>query len=533
MSVNPDAGVLFLDPAQLQYAGIGRVSNLPHWREPAWYIGTAQNVPDNVQCLGSIDELYTMLRENEQIPVPDVAQCAGSEEVQKELNKITDERLAEQNKIMDELKEYYANWAWPKDRPPRVFSYCTRFSSVMQWSARGLLSGFAKNNCETRFFQEDSAISRVTYGNEKGAMFLPLARAVNDLKPDLWVSMNFYRHTNPVASVLPIPVLTWIQDRLSNLSRNYAQQIKPNDFIAIHCRGFIDKWVAEGFPISQIQFLPWGYDSDSFYPPTEDVKREGIVYIEQNAALSPEQAYAKFRDEHIPAGKHIPRFPQMLDTLWDRASSVFATGVDFNEYDLEATWADICEENRNALRQSNQDEGGFVMPVSLRRNLLWRFGHDVTNRFYRQRPLVAISRAGLPLKIYGKGWENHPILARHAAGELKGLEQIRDVYQKAQVVLSLQHETGLIHRTVEGLACGAHVVCNELVSDNERASAHIAVATFKRPDEIVPLLAGNEQFPGLLKIAPPPIEATNIQNLEYKNLADGMLQWINERMTAQ
>ena len=231
LNINASRGILVLDPKRITEMQARAESPMPNFEIPHWAIGNQDDMPDYFRAISGIDEMYKMLRYNPYIPIPDDDKAGGGAKVCKELQKIEDERIAKQKKLSRETKEHYKTWKYPTDRPPRVMAITTRFSSVMQHSAASFLHGFAENGCETRLVIEREPYERTYYDIGEGEhLALPIISAVHEFKPDLILSINFYR--NPEWYPECIPVYTHIEDRLPhNKGVDTASRIKTNDYI--------------------------------------------------------------------------------------------------------------------------------------------------------------------------------------------------------------------------------------------------------------------------------------------------------------
>jgi len=507
MEISPDIGLLLTTEEQLAHPPEILVG-APGMKLPVYGI-TKKDIP-GVISFKSVTDLYKYLRDDIQAPVPSIAEAEGMDKVTAELDKIDSERLKEQAKCKKKYDKQQEGWKRPTDRPVRVFGYTTKFSSVMQYQMEGFLKGFEANGCETKFFQEKDAVSRTGYTSHLGYIGLPLQKALMEFKPDLIVSINWYRMAGIHGTV--VPYYTWVQDRLRNLNEDFASQIKPNDFIGLLTNGWLDKWLMSKFPRSQMSIHPAGYDGTIFGPPDKPTERSGIVYIEQNGAKTPEQMFSELVNQYAGYTKSEPRLGQVFNQFFATIKGWFDLGVDLFEYEYECLWADITADM------------GLVLPSVFRRQFLWQFMHAVGTRWMRQRPLIELAMANAPLKLYGADWGKHPILGRFHAGPTPTLPELAKIYQSAQVVLGLQHESSMVHRVVEGLACGAHVAVKHLRTDFAQAASFVAVSQFAQPGEIVPLMDA------LLKTPVPAVTETNVLNFSMQKQAERILAGVNERM---
>ena len=513
--MNPYLGVLILDPKQLKEIPGKMDIAVPNMEAPVWVIGDQKDMPDWATCFPDIDQFYNYLDTHDEIPIPEVAAYEGTLGISEKLADMERARLAEQDKICKEWFAKQEKWEWPKDRKPKVFCYVTRFSSVMYQQARMMLKGFEKIGCETKFLSEESAIERLGYVSPIGNHQLPIIKAINEFEPDLIVALNFYRE--PSLHGMKIPVYTWIQDRVRNLNEDYAANIKQRDFLGFLATGLMVKWSECGFPEQQMMLHPANYDSDVFYPP-ENGERKGIVYMEYNASVTPYQSYKNMRNLYPPS------VHTRLDDFFGRCSDIFSMGEDMFERDYKLMLQIVERDYRQVAEMQGQQYVSLEQELKVHNGLLlYNFYHDVGNRWMRQRPLVEIAKAGLPLEIYGKGWEDHPILGSYAKGWVEP-DKVPGIYRKAQIVLQIQHECTFVHRAVEGLACGAHLLVKGLATDYESITQHVKCAIYNRSGE-APFLAQQ-----LLKEKPPTPKETNVLNYTNEVWAQKIYEWIDGRL---
>src|SRR6185436_2501010 len=68
-------------------------------------------------------------------------------------------------------------------------------------------------------------------------------------------------------------------------------------------------------------------------------------------------------------------------------------------------------------------------------------------------------KRGWRLKIYGKGWENHPRLCAYASGALDHGEELRSSFQAAGVHLNVTAHSLVHQRLIECILSGGFPMC--------------------------------------------------------------------------
>jgi hypothetical protein len=108
-----------------------------------------------------------------------------------------------------------------------------------------------------------------------------------------------------------------------------------------------------------------------------------------------------------------------------------------------------------------------LIPANLeqQRNLdYWAF--SIARRLDRLRVADVLLRAGLPLALYGRGWDAIPRFAPHHRGTVAPGAPIRAVYAQHKVVLHINRGCNLHPRLLEGFLAGAFVLARHDPADD-------------------------------------------------------------------
>jgi hypothetical protein len=82
------------------------------------------------------------------------------------------------------------------------------------------------------------------------------------------------------------------------------------------------------------------------------------------------------------------------------------------------------------------------------------FQSSIGNALFRHQTLRWVSDLGVDLRIYGRGWDGHPTLAKHARGTADNATQLSAIYRASRINLQTV-VTGAVHqRLLDGLAAG-------------------------------------------------------------------------------
>jgi hypothetical protein len=273
---------------------------------------------------------------------------------------------------------------------------------------------------------------------------LTFHKAIRDLDPDLFFVLD---HLRPeFEGVIPrnLPVLTWDQDQLPHvLTRVNLARIAQHDFVVgcskAHC-------VAHGcnprqFLHARVPTCPEQFGGD----PLTDQELEGytcdVSYV-SHASQTPQQFHEQ---EQRSLGD--PALIRLLDTMYERLPGMLTQYRVVDGGVMSFVLSEACK--RAGVTRLDPD-----LEERLRSWYLWRLG----DRMFRHQALEWVGewaqRTGRQFRIYGRGWDRHPTLARFAAGPADNGRELLCIYRASKVNLQLM-PAGFIHqRALDGLAAG-------------------------------------------------------------------------------
>jgi hypothetical protein len=343
-------------------------------------------------------------------------------------------------------------------KPLKVMGITTRYSTVLQYSMEEL--GEAVRAAGHEFILAKEADDQTMERPE-----LPL---LAEHKPDLLVLISRLRHEN---SLLPknVPSLCWDQDNLPCMRTPEATaSLDALTYVAGHGAEF-------GYT-----HLGWTARNCLFCHPAAATRRYGGTPIghgqayEQdvsfisNAAESPEQ----LRDSTLAGiGSLAEAFAKLAPKVIDGA---MRDGV---AWTTRMLWPLI-----DAVLGTNRDQ-------AIRNELLMALSR-LADRCFRHAALHWVKdfcdRRGYTFRLFGAGWEKHPVLASHARGAVKPGDGVARVYRGTRINLQLMGAMSFIHsRSLDGLAAGGFFLNrgNRRETDmaNERAAFELAMM---KPDRL-------------------------------------------------
>lgn len=336
----------------------------------------------------------------------------------------------------------FANTA---ERPLRILIPTSTHTTVLQYSSNDLAAGFVELGCRARVLIEKDPTGVLRFDTILGAIL--------EFKPDLVVLLDHLR-SDSLANLAfsGLPVACWVQDPMPYLfTREAAAKLGPLDFTY----SITEEWgeMLRGLGYGHLKWLPFAVNSQ-LYRPVADIKPSNEAAI--LTRLSP-----------APCSDARPVIRQ-LDHELSQA------------LDLEAAAARFEEDRADEFRR---------MPEYASRQLLQDMG--CCTRFHQRTRLAEqLLDAGIPLAIWGRGWDALPRFAPYWKGEVEPGPDLCRLYQSYKVIF---HQGFFLHpRPLEAMSSGGFVIvdgCNARVSERQLATFknHADVVLAQTPAELVEL----------------------------------------------
>ncbi|CAG1001389.1 hypothetical protein PHYC_02912 [Phycisphaerales bacterium] len=330
-----------------------------------------------------------------------------------------------------DLAYWHARYTRPQGRPLRVLIPVSRFSTFVRHAAADLAGALRRAGCQAEVLQEPDDHSRLSA--------VAYARALDDLDPDLVVSINIPRHQ--LRNVFPenLPFVCWLQDAMPHLFDERAGKSQgPMDFLA-------------GYLFGEL-FSKFGYPRDRAFPST--VVADGAKF--HPAAVAPSLA-DRFRCD-IAFVSHHSESPDAMHQRLAREAPEPSIREAFERLrpDVHAAVSrcDVFPPSR-ALRTSVierlRETLGAEPPERTVSLVLRLYAMPLADRVLRHEMVGWAAdlshRRGLRLHLYGKGWDKHATFREFARGTLDHSEELRAAYQCASVNLHTSI-SALVHQRV-------------------------------------------------------------------------------------
>ncbi len=351
-----------------------------------------------------------------------------------------------QGVLVSRDRERDAAWwkrRWHEPGPKRVLIPTCRFSTFIQHASEDLAEAFRVRGWEARVLIEP----------DRHARFSTLAyhQAEMEFDPDLIVLINYPRAAKPAAFVTQTPFVCWVQDAMPHLfDEQMGRGHGARDFVAGHV--YPQLFSRFGYPADRALSMPVAVSTRKFHDAPADVAlRERLAcdvgYVSHHSE-TPQRMH-----ERLCAEAGDPAIVRVLDVMRDLIAERYLVGMSgcedraFKSVAGDA-WARVHGQSPTP-RAAAQLTDQYLVPM-LERMLR----HELLE--WARRICV---RRGWRLRLFGRGWEEHPVLAPYAAGELGHGEELRACYQSAGVHLHASMTTLVHQRVMECALSGGLPLC--------------------------------------------------------------------------
>ena len=324
----------------------------------------------------------------------------------------------------------------------RVLGITSLYTTFLQYSMRDWLASFAKLGHETRLLIEE--------GTHEMLNSLSFARTCVDFIPDVILMID---HCRGEYKVLPprMPFVMWVQDRLPNIfSDQGGAHQGPMDF----CLGFgrLHLSTRHGYPAQRYMASTMGINEERFNqsPPTRaQIDRFGCEVSYVSHASTPADVLLQSHiDRQTDAGKRL------LRDVYDRMTAHYQSGGQalsdvmiriFMEQAMQATRIGLAEEDIKSL--------------------VFFFNQQISNALFRHQTLEWLSELGVDLHIHGRGWEQHPTLARFAKGIADNITDLGAIYRASKINIQVTPHGAVHQRLLDGLTAGGFFLLRRHAGD--------------------------------------------------------------------
>ncbi|HEX4056023.1 MAG TPA: glycosyltransferase [Tepidisphaeraceae bacterium] len=325
-------------------------------------------------------------------------------------------------------------------QPLKILGLTSRFTTFLQYSMRDWLASFQRLGHQTRMIMEQH--------DHQACNDLTVAAACADFQPDLVVIID--HHRQELRGVPEhVPFVMWVQDRLASIYSPEAGRSQQRLDYAIGY-GRAELVQRCGYPGSRFMPAMVGGNPDRFSAaPLSEQELAPLrcdVSFVSHASMPADQIIR----EQIQRGGS-PETRRLLEDLYERLRAIYDAGGSVTAGEA------LQEIIVHSLRDNR-----LTADVN---KLLDLFTCRVNNAMFRHQAIRWVADMGLDLRLYGKGWENHPQFKRYARGAADNEAQLRAIYQASAINLQVTPFGAVHQRLIDGLMAGGFFLIRSVTAD--------------------------------------------------------------------
>ncbi|MCZ6836040.1 MAG: hypothetical protein O7G85_09730 [Planctomycetota bacterium] len=320
----------------------------------------------------------------------------------------------------------------------QILGLTTRHSSVMQYAMRDLKSAFDRAGCSFDLVMEP---------HEHTSM-VAVASSLAHRDYDMVVVINHLRNELDGEVHPNLPYVCWIQDHMPRLwSRESGRSVTQLDLVLGQSRELMSRqfeYPSERYLETSNLTDPDTYCAEPLDATELDAYRCDVSYVSHGSA-TPEALLIDLTRGWIP--EHATCLELMLERMKVALDTKpYIRSIDLAAMLQEAEGDAKCEDVSREIRLAVLLQNSLVLYDRLLRHQTLQWASAWAESKNRS------------LNLYGKGWDTHPSLARHARGEIENGRPLRAVYQASAINLQVNGYGSLHQRLLDGLASGGFML---------------------------------------------------------------------------
>lgn len=371
-------------------------------------------------------------------------------------------RLSGANQVFSALEQRYHQHPQrlralleDRHRPLKIALMTSRYTTVLQHVTRDLAEGFEQLGHQTFVLHEQRpGEALIAFG---------VAERLLELEPDLMFVID---HVRPeYAPLLPpgMPVVAWVLDELPSLKDPGTIAKLGSLDLTYGFNGAIEHgFRALGYP--NMGKLPFAVNPVSYFPEPPLASARGVAFTTHIGQFSEDPPNA-------------PGLNALLARAFDAAPQI----------PLEMP-------NILPLLEAALGQLGVSASEEAKRHLLYH-GLQLARQQDRERVAQRVVQAGLPLTVYGLGWDTMPEFADKSGGVVPAGAALREVYRQHRAVLHINRGCNVHPRVLETLCSGGLVIARWDPLDDEPGE------TCDQLGDALPLFRDHGQMVALLQRA--------------------------------
>ena len=405
-------------------------------------------------------------------PVASVSLSYDAGEMRKKSDELAGWRVEEDARRKADLEVYYGGishgdwveiYSGSPRRKPRVLITTSIFTTVLQYAARDVGDAFEKIGWDVLILKEGDACERTSlYG---------WRCAAHVFKPDMVFMFDHLRSETRDFFPEPLPVVTWAQDHLSNLTNKGAGgEMGLRDYFLTFAKPmFVNEF---DYPERQCIAFPMmltrddvGADGGDEVGDAKGHGADGLGLGEEGEGLVIEGGEETLFD--LVYVSNVSGVPEMI--FEDQLKDLYEPGL------VRSVVEACCERMIGIYREGGcledskslgelfdgvcLSKGLSCHRMDLRADIIAKLNNPLNITLYRQQALGWVADAaealGLSLGLYGRGWEDHPRFGKYGRGVVEHGEALSRLTRGAKINFCLEpYACFTHHRLLDGLMAG-------------------------------------------------------------------------------
>jgi len=335
---------------------------------------------------------------------------------------------------------------------PRILFYTSRFTTALQYYIRDCALACDVLDIPNQVLMEKSDLHRVT---------LPAwLRMLNDFKPHIIFSIDHFRWGMPYLPDNNV-FITWVQDILPHIaSQESARKIGELDFILNAFVSNPDFLLDYGYPQAAMIDGPVVANPHIYQTYTlteEELQRYGTNICAFSNTGNPQKGLEYFLEQIRSSPAYTQLEPVFKKAYREMYEAFYREEIIYTLDDYRDFLSDYLEAYGVSFSAGNNDE--LVQ--------IWR--QEIGYRILRSVPLEWLHEKGYDLKLWGKEWLEHPILADCAQGVAPNGENLSRIINACKIVIGTNPGISTHPRVFESLLSGSFYLAYRIPAENDWA----------------------------------------------------------------
>ncbi len=309
-------------------------------------------------------------------------------------------------------------------RPLRALFVTSLYTDVLQYTAVDMAEAFRRLGHDSLVLREQTPGDQLHLGRVSQVML--------EYRPDFVVLMSHTRAEATTSFPPGLPAVAWLQDELP-ASKDPDTIARLTSLDLVYCCNAVVQRELLNAGHTQVGRLPFAVDAEAFPATRPRDRRDEIVFATNLPPVLDQIGLEELRprlEARFEAMSEVPLYSGGILPVLDG--------------ELAAMGARVSPGKRNHL-------------------LYWAF--TIARDVDRIRCADAVLAGGLPLVLYGAGWDRLARFRPHYRGRVSPTE-IREVYAATKVTLHINRAYNTHPRVLEGFLAGALVIARHDVSDD-------------------------------------------------------------------